>query len=120
MTAKYQKHIFVCTNEREKDNPKGDCSRCGGNEIRLKFVQLINEHGLKGKVRANKSGCLDACEMGANVVIYPEEHWYVLVQPGDVQEIFKQSVLKNEIVGRLAATPNTWKELEEIRRKNNG
>ena len=63
---KYNKHIFICTNEREKCSIKGDCVSLGSKEIRMKFVQLINEHGLKGKVRANKSGCLDACEMGTN------------------------------------------------------
>ena len=76
MKPKYKKHIFICTNERPLDNPKGDCIRCGGMDIRMKFVKLINQHGLKGKVRANKSGCLDACELGAVVVIYPDNIWY--------------------------------------------
>ncbi len=112
---KYKKHIFVCTNERDNDNPKGDCSRCGGNEIRLKFVQLINQHGLKGMVRANKSGCLDACEMGVAMVIYPDNIWYTRVSLNDVEEIFHTSVLENQVVTRLAASNKTWDELTEIR-----
>ena len=120
MTPKYNKHIFVCINERDENNPKGDCSRCGGKDIRMKFVQLINKHGLKGKVRANKSGCLDACEMGACVVIYPGSQWYVKVTPKDVEEIFETSVLNNGTVDRLAATDETWEELNEIREQNNG
>ena len=120
MNPKYNKHIFICINERNKDNPKGDCKRCGGMDIRLKFVQLINEHDLKGKVRANKSGCLDACEMGASVVIYPANQWYVKVTPDDVEEIFETSVLGNGVVERLSATAETWKKLNEIRERNNG
>lgn len=120
MTPKYNKHIFICINERDEDNPKGSCARCGGKEIRMKFVQLINQHGLKGKVRANKSGCLDACEMGASVVIYPGSQWYVKVKPEDVDEIFETSVLNNDTVVRLAATTEMWEELQEIRERNNG
>jgi (2Fe-2S) ferredoxin len=118
MTPKYDKHIFICINERDENNPKGDCSRCGGKDIRLKFVQLINQHGLKGKVRANKSGCLDACELGAAVVIYPDNIWYTRVSPDDVAEIFKTSILKNDVVERLAATEKTWDELRDIRKPN--
>lgn len=86
----------------------------------MKFVQLINQHGLKGKVRANKSGCLDACEMGASVVLYPGSQWYVKVKPEDVEEIFNTSVLNDGTVERLAATAETWQELQEIRARNNG
>lgn len=115
---KYTKHIFVCTNMRPKDSPKGDCSRCGGKDIRLKFIQLINQHGLKGKVRANKSGCLDACELGASIVIYPTSQWYVNVRLEDVDEIFQTSILNDEIVDRLAATSKTWDRLKNIREKS--
>ena len=45
-------------------------------DSRKELVKMINDNGLKGKVRANKSGCLDVCEHGPAVVIYPEGHWY--------------------------------------------
>lgn len=115
MTPKYEKHVLICINERDPDNPKGDCTRCGGKDIRLKFVQFINQHGLKGKVRANKTGCLDACELGAAVVIYPDNIWYTRVSPNDVEEIFETSVLKDGVVERLAATEETWDKLKSIR-----
>jgi (2Fe-2S) ferredoxin len=118
MTPKYNKHIFICTNERPADSPKSDCTRCGGYDIQLKFVELINQHGLKGVIRANKSGCLDACEMGATVVIYPDNIWYTRVTPDDVEEIFKISILNDGIIERLAATEKTWGELQGIRNRN--
>ena len=71
MNSKFDKHIFICTNDRGSDHPRGDCVKCGGLDIRMRFVHLINKNGLKGKVRANKSGCLDVCEIGPAVVIYP-------------------------------------------------
>ena len=115
MKPKFKKHIFICTNERPKDSPRGDCLRCGGMDIRMRFVQLINQHGLKGKVRANKSGCLDTCELGAAVVIYPDNIWYTRVQVQDVDEIFETSIINNGVVDRLCAKEATWQELQDIR-----
>ncbi len=116
---KYKKHIFVCTNKRSPDNSKGDCARCGGDEIRLKFTQLINQHGLKGIARANKSGCLDACEMGAAMVIYPDNIWYTQVKVDDVEEIFNTSIMSDRTVDRLSASEKTWDQLKEFRGRKN-
>tara|TARA_B100001013_G_C24618367_1_gene446122 strand:- start:614 stop:976 length:363 start_codon:yes stop_codon:yes gene_type:complete len=113
--SKYKKHIFICVNERNPDSSRGDCTQCGGQEIRLEFVRLINQYGLKGKVRANKSGCLDTCELGPTVVIYPGGIWYNQISLSDVEEIFKTSVLGNDAVKRLRSTNKTWEQLTELR-----
>ena len=112
---KFDKQIFVCINERAECSAKGDCSQKGGKAIRLRLVQLIKDSGLKGKVRANKSGCLDACEIGAAMVIYPQGIWYSKVKLVDVDEIFKVSVLGEDEVENLVSTHETWDELERIR-----
>ena len=117
MKGKYYKHIFICINERGENSQRMDCASCGGKEIRLEFVKLINQYGLKGKVRANKSGCLDVCELGGAVVIYPENIWYVKVKVKDVKEIFERSILKNEVIKRLVADKNLWSESEKRRKR---
>ena len=119
MKGKYNKHIFICTNERGENSQRMDCASCGGKEIRLEFVKLINQYGLKGKVRANKSGCLDVCELGAAVVIYPENIWYLKVKfkVKDVKEIFEKLILKDEVIKRLVADKNSWRELEKARKR---
>ena len=89
-----------------------------GKEIRMKFVELISDHGLKGKVRANKTGCLDSCEVGAAIVIYPAGTWYTQVGIDDVEEIFETSILKDNIVDRLVASEKTWESMQEIRHRN--
>lgn len=71
MKGKYDKHLFICINERPPGSPKGCCAAKGGKEIRLEFVKLISQHGLKGRVRSNKSGCLDACELGPQWLSIP-------------------------------------------------
>ena len=113
--SKYDKHIFICVNERPDNIKRGSCSKCGGVDIRMRFVQLINEHGLKGVIRANKSGCLDVCELGPVVVIYPDAVWYTKVKLNDVDEIFNSNILNNKPVKSLAADKNTWNELQLLK-----
>ena len=69
---KFKKHIFICTNDRGEESARKSCGSCGGMDLRKELVKMINDKGLKGRVRANKSGCLDVCEHGPAVVIYPE------------------------------------------------
>mgnify|MGYP004098518593 FL=1 len=40
---KYNKHIFICVNDRGSDNQRQSCAKCGGMDIRMKFVKLINK-----------------------------------------------------------------------------
>jgi (2Fe-2S) ferredoxin len=97
----YERHIFVCENVRPVDHPRGCCSHKGSSEVRARFKKLVAEHGLHGRVRANMAGCLDHCETGVTVVIYPEGVWYGRVTLADVDEIFARHVLGGEVVERL-------------------
>lgn len=54
-----------------------------------------------GKVRVNNAGCLDRCEEGPCVVIYPQGTWYTYVDRDDIDEIIERHLLKGEIVERL-------------------
>lgn len=98
---RFEKHIFVCENKREKGHPKGCCSDKGSIEIRKKFKERLKELGLNTKVRANTAGCLDACEFGPTVVVYPEQVWYGGVKLEDVEEIIQSHIIKNQPVERL-------------------
>lgn len=98
---RYIRHIFICTNRRKDDDPKGSCAQKGSEEIRDLFKKELHERGLKTKVRANKVGCLDVCEYGPNVVIYPEGVWYCHVKKEDVVEIIEKHIIGGEIVERL-------------------
>jgi (2Fe-2S) ferredoxin len=54
-----------------------------------------------GKVRINKAGCLDRCEEGPVVVIYPQGTWYTYVDNSDIDEIIDRHILRGEVVERL-------------------
>ncbi len=105
--GKYQRHLFVCINEREAEDARGCCAAKGASEIRDAFKSEIAARGLKGKVRANKAGCLDTCEFGPSVVVYPEGIWYCVKNKADVVEVVEKHLEGGEIVERLLI-PRTW------------
>lgn len=98
---RFEKHIFICENKREPGHPRGCCNEKGSPEIKELFKKRLKELGLNSKVRANTSGCLDACEFGPSVVIYPEQIWYGGVTKNDVEEIIQSHVINNKPVERL-------------------
>ncbi len=95
---KYQKHIFVCTNEREKDHPRGSCQ---GESLQKKLKKSLAEHGVHAVVRANKAGCLDQCEHGPTIVVYPEAVWYGHVSEDDINQIVTDHIVGGTPVERL-------------------
>lgn len=99
--SKFQRHIFVCTNARPAGNPKGCCSSKGAEEVRDKLAAALAKRGLHKKIRANKAGCLDACEHGVALVVYPEAVWYGGVTAADVEEIVEKHIVGGEPVERL-------------------
>lgn len=98
---RYQRHIFVCTNERPPENPTGCCASKGGNQVRLALKEEIKRRKLKPYVRACTSSCLSNCSNGVTVVIYPEAVWYGRVTLQDVDEIIERHVMRGEVVERL-------------------
>jgi (2Fe-2S) ferredoxin len=98
---RFERHIFVCCNQRPADNPRGCCDPAGGAELQLTFKQHLEARGLKHRVRANKSGCLDQCEHGPTVVVYPDAVWYGRVKKEDVAEIVESHILRGQPVERL-------------------
>jgi (2Fe-2S) ferredoxin len=88
----YEKHIFVCENERESNHPLGSCAQKGSVEITNALKKKCRESGLMGKVRVNKSGCLGQCSKGPVLVIYPEGEWCENVAMEDVNKIFDEKI----------------------------
>lgn len=98
---KFEKHIFICGNQRPTGHPRGCCDPAGTAQLQKLFKQKLAERGLKGKVRANQAGCLDQCEHGPNLVVYPEAVWYGGVTLADVDEIVESHIVGGRPVERL-------------------
>lgn len=99
--ANFERHVFVCTNQRDAGAPRGSCSSDGKGELHRILKEKVGEAGLKAKVRANKAGCLDQCEHGPTVVVYPEQVWYGFVGIDDVEEIVREHLVGGRPVERL-------------------
>jgi (2Fe-2S) ferredoxin len=98
---KFKKHVFVCENVRDKDNPTPSCGRSGGIENRAKLKKRLKELGVNNSIRANGAGCLGFCQFGPVMVVYPEANWYGEVKIDDIEEIFKKDLMENRKVDRL-------------------
>ena len=103
---KFEKHIFICGNQRPPGAPRPCCDPGGQAELQKSFKEKLAARGLKGKVRANQSGCLDQCEHGPNLVVYPDAVWYGRVTLADVDEIIESHIIGGKPVERLAV-PDT-------------
>lgn len=97
----FQRHVFVCVNERPPDHPRGSCKQKGGAEVRDALKKALAARGVKSEVRANNAGCLDQCERGITVVVYPEQVWYGGVTVADVDELVERHLIGGEVVERL-------------------
>ena len=97
----YKYHVFFCTNLRAAGEQC--CERCNASEIRNYAKARIKELGMsgEGKVRINTAGCLDRCELGPVLVVYPEETWYSYIDREDIDEIIEQHLIGGKLVKRL-------------------
>ncbi|MFQ5671618.1 MAG: ferredoxin [Nitrospinales bacterium] len=107
--SRFDKHLFFCVNERAAGNRKGCCSSKGSAELLDHAKMRVHEMGLKGKVRVNKAGCLDACAHGPTLVVYPDDTWYSPRNKDDVEEILQEHIQNNRIVTRLLIRFNRGK-----------
>jgi (2Fe-2S) ferredoxin len=97
----YKHHVFFCCNQREPG--ENCCQNHKADELRDYAKKRVKALGLdgKGKVRVNKAGCLDRCDEGPVIVVYPEEVWYTYVDKADIDEIVEEHLKHGRVVERL-------------------
>jgi (2Fe-2S) ferredoxin len=101
----FQRHIFFCLNERASGE-----ACCAQHQAQQGFERCkaqVKALGLAGpgKVRVNKSGCLDRCAAGPVAVVYPEGVWYTYVDASDIDEIVESHLKNGQVVERLRTPP---------------
>ena len=101
MTDYYKHHVFFCLNQRE--NGEACCMNKGAEAAFDHMKARVKKLGLngEGKVRINRSGCLDRCELGPVMVVYPQAVWYTFVDNDDIDEIIESHLLNDKVVERL-------------------
>ena len=100
-TPYFRHHVFFCSNQRA--NGEACCQDHGAAELRAYAKDRVKALGLNGagKVRINQAGCLDRCDQGPVLVVYPEGIWYTYVDREDIDEIIQSHLVEGQPVARL-------------------
>ena len=98
----YQRHIFFCCNQRDPAE-RTSCNAKGASAMRDYAKKRVKELDLAGPggIRVNQAGCLDRCEEGPCIVVYPDAVWYTYVDRADIDEIVDEHLVHGRIVERL-------------------
>ena len=95
----FEAHLFVCTNQRPEGHHRGSCAGRGSERLRDYMKARAKELGI-ANVRVNSAGCLDRCELGPCLVIYPEGVWYGIKTTADVDAVLQAHLVEG---GRATA-----------------
>lgn len=100
-TGFYKHHLFFCVNQRTAGETC--CNNHDAEGIRTYAKQRIKALGIngEGQVRINSAGCLDRCDLGPVLVVYPEAVWYTYIDKSDIDEIISEHIQNGRIVERL-------------------
>ena len=98
----YHKHVFFCTNQRAEG--EGCCNNLGAQKLRDYAKDRVKAQGIsteKNRIRINSAGCMDRCDYGPVMVVYPEAVWYTYVDESDIDEIIESHLKNGRVVERL-------------------
>lgn len=84
----YEILILVCTNRREEG--KAACANRGSEALKDALKSALKDRGLKGRVRVSSSGCLGRCELGPNVMVFPDGTWFSGVREEDLPALIER------------------------------
>jgi (2Fe-2S) ferredoxin len=101
LMSHFKHHVFFCCNQRQSG--EASCENHGASDVRAYAKDRVKALGLNGvgKVRINTAGCLDRCELGPVLVVYPEAVWYTYVDKEDIDEIIDEHLVHGRVVERL-------------------
>lgn len=88
---KFAKYLFVCENVRQD---KASCTPASL-ELRTALKQVIHERGFGCSIRVSRSGCLDACSNGPNILLMPDNIMFHHVSVGDISRIVGVAIAEN-------------------------
>lgn len=87
------KHVLVCGNI--------DCAERGSIALISILRRLVNAGGRERDIRITKTSCMGRCGEGPTVAVYPDGIWYRHVLPHDAEELVREHLLNDRLVGRL-------------------
>ena len=67
-----ERYLWVCTNRRADDNPRGSCAAKGSEALIEELKRASRTAGQGARVRIMASSCIDHCEHGVTAAIMPD------------------------------------------------
>jgi len=99
--TRYKKHVFICENLRDKASGQVSCGSHQTSRLRKKLKEMVHAGGNGQNIRINAAGCLGQCTEGPVMVIYPQGIWYGRFSEDDLEDIFKKSILDDQVIERF-------------------
>ncbi|MEA2512494.1 MAG: hypothetical protein QOJ59_1981 [Thermomicrobiales bacterium] len=96
-----KKHVLVCT--------ASHCAQKGANDVAGRLRLDVIRRGLDAEILVNNCGTIDLCDIGPNLVIYPDNVIYRGVTVKDIPEILEH-LRGGPVVERLLLGPQTPEE----------
>ena len=84
-------HVLVCAHKH--------CLKRGGREAAKSIKRAVKDHELQGRVLLTAVDCLDQCDEGPCMVVYPEGVWYGRVDETAAEQIVEQHLVGGRPVG---------------------
>lgn len=100
-----QRYLFICTNRRADDHPRGSCAHKGSEEIAKKLKGALLARKVAGDIRACTVSCLDLCESGVSIVQEPDHVVYGNVSLDDVDRIVDAAVRGDVVEDLVVSAP---------------
>ena len=97
----FERHVFCCTNQRPEGHAKGCCANKQSVKLRAYMKKKTKEQVPGKKIRINTSGCLDHCEHGPAMVVYPDNIWYSYQSEEDIDLIIQEHLINDIVVEKL-------------------
>ncbi len=98
-------HLLCCT--------ASHCTQKGANDVVMKLRREVLRRDLGSRVLVNTCGSIDLCDIGPNIVVYPEGVVYANVHASDVPDLV-DAIARGEVLDRLVLNDQT--EAERNRR----
>jgi (2Fe-2S) ferredoxin len=95
------KHVLACT--------ASHCAAKGANDVLMLLRREVMKRGLDKAILVNNCGTIDLCDIGPNIVVYPDGVIYSGVTKADVPELV-DALAAGTVVERLVLNAETAAE----------
>lgn len=96
--------VYVCEG--------GDCSEKGSIDLHGELRSMLEQNDPEGRNKLRRYPCFGGCEVGINVVVFPDRVFYSKVKKADLPEIVDHLCNGGTPVERLKGV--VAKDVEEI------